>query len=110
VMALAVLTGVTSLGAFAGMNVLSASLYPTELRSAGVGAVIAASKGGGIVGPAAASVGLAAGLPLVGVFGIAAAGGVCASAAICGLAAIQRLPFGEAPPSIKASCGKAKTK
>jgi len=110
VMAPAPLTGVTSLGAFAGMNVLSASLYPTELRSAGVGAVIAASKGGGIVGPAAASVGLAAGLPLVGVFGIAAAGGVCASAAICGLAAIQRLPFGEAPPSIKASCGKAKTK
>jgi AAHS family 4-hydroxybenzoate transporter-like MFS transporter len=87
VIALAIVAGALSLGAFAGINMLSASLYPTELRSAGVGAVIAASKGGGIVGPAAAGLGLAAGLPLVGVFGIAAAGGVCAGAAIFALAA-----------------------
>lgn len=72
------LAGFLGLGAFAGMSLLAATLYPTELRSAGVGGAIAASKAGAIAGPLAAGAGLAAEMPLTGVFMISASGGLMA--------------------------------
>lgn len=91
VMLLAFSAGFFGLGGFAGANLLSATLYPTELRSAGVGAAIAASKAGGIAGPLAAGAGLAAGVPLSGIFLISAAGGVLAAIAVGLLARTSKI-------------------
>jgi AAHS family 4-hydroxybenzoate transporter-like MFS transporter len=89
VMVLVFIAGFLALGGFAGINLLAATLYPTKLRSAGVGGAVAASKGGAIVGPLAAGAGLAANVPLTGVFMISAAGGLVACLAIFLLARVH---------------------
>lgn len=85
-----VLAGFFGLGAYAGINVLAATLYPTALRSAGIGWAIALGKVGSIFGPMAATAGLASGMPLPSVFLISASGGLVAAAALLGLRRARR--------------------
>lgn len=82
VLVVAGLSGFFGLGAYAGINVLAATLYPTRLRSAGIGWAIAFGKVGSILGPMAATAGLASGVPLSSVFLISASGGVVAAMAL----------------------------
>lgn len=85
VMLVTALAGFLGLGAYAGVNVLAATLYPTSLRSAGIGWAIALGKVGSILGPLAATAGLAGGVALGQVFLISASGGVVAALALLGL-------------------------
>lgn len=80
------LAGFFGLGAYAGINVLAATLYPTRLRSAGIGWAIAFGKVGSILGPMAATAGLAAGVPIKSIFFISASGGLIAALALLPLA------------------------
>jgi AAHS family 4-hydroxybenzoate transporter-like MFS transporter len=70
--------GFLALGGFAGLSSIAATLYPTRLRSTGVGSAIAASKGGAILGPMAAGAALAVDTPLSMVFAICGVGGIVA--------------------------------
>jgi AAHS family 4-hydroxybenzoate transporter-like MFS transporter len=74
--------GFLALGGFAGISSIAATLYPTELRSTGVGSAIAASKAGAIFGPMAAGAALAAGMSLPVVFMICGLGGITAGIAL----------------------------
>jgi len=90
VMIIVFLTGFFGLGAYAGINVMAATVYPTHLRSAGIGWAIALGKVGSILGPMAATAGLAGGVPLQGVFLISATGGIVAAAALALLQVLRR--------------------
>jgi MFS family permease len=81
--------GFLALGGFAGLSSLAATLYPTRLRSTGVGSAIAASKGGAILGPMAAGAALAVDTPLSLVFVICGLGGIVACVSMLLLALVR---------------------
>jgi AAHS family 4-hydroxybenzoate transporter-like MFS transporter len=88
--------GFLALGGFAGLSAIAATLYPTRLRSTGVGSAIAASKGGAILGPMAAGAALAMDTPLSLVFVICGLGGIVACVSMLLLAFIRarKMPAG----------------
>ena len=51
-------------GAFTGLYAVAARIYPTEIRTTGVGWAIGAGRTGAIVGPIAAGLLLGAGVPI----------------------------------------------
>ena len=57
-------------GAFAGLYVVAARLYPTEIRTTGVGWAIGAGRFGAVFGPAAAGFMLGAGLSISWTFAV----------------------------------------
>jgi len=57
-------------GAFAGLYVVAARLYPTEIRTTGVGWAIGAGRFGAVFGPAAAGFMLGAGLSISWTFAL----------------------------------------
>ena len=57
-------------GAFAGLYVVAARIYPTEIRTTGVGWAIGAGRFGAIFGPAAAGFMLGAGLSISWTFAV----------------------------------------
>jgi AAHS family 4-hydroxybenzoate transporter-like MFS transporter len=54
------------------LNALAATWYPTDLRSTGIGAALGVGRFGAILGPLVASVLVARGWPMEGLFGVAA--------------------------------------
>ena len=76
------LAGFFGLGSYAGFNVVSASVYPVQIRSAGVGWALSIGKAGAAAGPFAASTALALDMPMTGIYLIAAAAGLVAALAI----------------------------
>ena len=63
-LALIFLIGVALQGGFTGMYAAAAKIYPTEIRSTGVGWAIGLGRFGAVVGPAAAGFMIAAGIPM----------------------------------------------
>jgi MFS family permease len=68
VMGVAILIGFTLQGGFSGYYALSASIYPAEVRSSGIGWAIGIGRGGSVIGPLAGGFLLAQDLPLWIVF------------------------------------------
>ncbi|MDO9486943.1 MAG: MFS transporter, partial [Sphingomonadaceae bacterium] len=88
------LAGFLGLGSYAGFNVVSASVYPVRIRSAGVGWALSIGKTGAAAGPFAASTALEMQMPMSGIYAIAASAGLVAAAAILAIS-LRRRP--EAP-------------
>lgn len=63
-MALILLIGILQQGAFTGMYSTAAKLYPTEIRSTGIGWAIGLGRTGAVIGPAAAGYLIAAGFDM----------------------------------------------
>jgi AAHS family 4-hydroxybenzoate transporter-like MFS transporter len=85
---------VVGVGLLAGppmLNALAATWYPTDLRSTGVGAALGVGRFGAILGPLVASVLVARGWPMEGLFGVAAVPALLAMVAALAL----RLVLGE---------------
>jgi MFS family permease len=57
-------------GAFTGLYAVAARIYPTEIRTTGVGWAIGAGRIGAIVGPIAAGLLLGAGVPISWTFAV----------------------------------------
>lgn len=76
------LAGFFGLGSYAGFNVVSASVYPVQIRSAGVGWALSVGKAGAAAGPFAASTAIALEMPMEGIYLIAASAGLVAAFAI----------------------------
>lgn len=62
------LIGIFQQGGFTGLYAVAAKLYPTEIRSTGVGWAIGLGRFGAVVGPAIAGVMIASGLSMAGNF------------------------------------------
>jgi len=84
------------LGGFIGMYAAAARLYPTRLRSTGVGWAIGIGRIGAIVGPALGGLLIEAGLGITAVFAVMAVPLLAAALGLAGLRApslgAQRLP------------------
>lgn len=76
-------------GAFAGLYVVAARLYPTEIRTTGVGMAIGAGRIGAIFGPSIAGFLLAAGLPISWTFAVYAIPMIIAGLTIINLQATE---------------------
>ncbi|MFQ5982971.1 MAG: MFS transporter [Woeseiaceae bacterium] len=60
------LTGILQQGGFTGLYAVAAKVYPTEIRSTGIGWAIGLGRSGAVVGPAAAGFLIASGLSMSG--------------------------------------------
>ena len=58
--------GILQQGGFTGLYAVAAKLYPTEIRSTGIGWAVGLGRSGAVVGPAAAGFLIAAGLTMSG--------------------------------------------
>jgi MFS family permease len=72
-------------GGFTGLYAVAARLYPTDIRTTGVGWAIGAGRVGAILGPAVAGFVLDAGVPINWTFVIFAVPMVLAAAALAGV-------------------------
>jgi MFS transporter, AAHS family, vanillate permease len=63
-MAVIFLTGILQQGGFTGLYAVAAKVYPTEIRSTGIGWAIGLGRSGAVVGPAAAGFLIAAGFSM----------------------------------------------
>jgi AAHS family 4-hydroxybenzoate transporter-like MFS transporter len=72
-------------GGFTGLYAVAARLYPTDIRTTGVGWAIGAGRVGAILGPAAAGFILDAGVPINWTFGIFAVPMILAAVALAGV-------------------------
>jgi len=75
-------TGFCVMGAQIGLYAVIASVYPTRLRSTGVGAVLGLGRIGSVVGPLAGGWMLSMGWPISVIFGSVAMPGIVAAAGI----------------------------
>ena len=66
--AMSSISGILVLGGGIGLNAIAGSVYPTAVRSTGTGAAFAAARVGAMVGPAAGSILLAAGVSVPMIF------------------------------------------
>jgi MFS transporter, AAHS family, 4-hydroxybenzoate transporter len=82
IMACTFCAGIGIIGGQTGANVLAASIYPTFIRSTGVGWALGIGRIGSIVGPIVGGIMLAMHWPLAAIFLAAAVPAVCGSAAI----------------------------
>ena len=57
-------TGILQQGGFTGLYAVAAKVYPTEIRSTGIGWAIGLGRFGAVLGPAAAGFLIAAGLSM----------------------------------------------
>jgi len=58
------LTGVLQQGGFTGLYAVAAKVYPTEIRSTGIGWAVGLGRSGAVIGPAAAGFLIAAGFSM----------------------------------------------
>ena len=72
-------------GGFTGLYAVAARLYPTDIRTTGVGWAIGAGRVGAILGPSAAGFILDAGVPINWTFGIFAVPMILAAVALAGV-------------------------
>ena len=63
-MAVIFLTGILQQGGFTGLYAVAAKVYPTEIRSTGIGWAIGLGRSGAVIGPAAAGFLIAAGFSM----------------------------------------------
>ncbi len=63
-MAIIFLMGILQQGGFTGLYAVAAKVYPTEIRSTGIGWAIGLGRSGAVVGPAAAGFMIAAGFSM----------------------------------------------
>lgn len=63
-MAIIFLIGILQQGGFTGLYAIAAKVYPTEIRSTGIGWAVGLGRSGAVVGPAAAGFLIAAGLSM----------------------------------------------
>lgn len=84
------LTGGLVQGGMTGLTAISAGLYPTFVRSSGVGWALGLSRVGGIIGPMLGALAVAAGLSFHAIFALFAIPAVLAALAATGLAHVAR--------------------
>tara|TARA_B100000530_G_scaffold126081_1_gene78929 strand:+ start:28 stop:510 length:483 start_codon:yes stop_codon:yes gene_type:complete len=60
------LVGILQQGGFTGLYAVAAKLYPTEIRSTGIGWAVGLGRSGAVIGPAVAGFLIAAGLSMSG--------------------------------------------
>lgn len=84
--AVTLVAGAAVIGAQAGITAMAASLYPTAMRSTGLGWALGIGRLGSIVGPALGGVALSHGWSAAGIFLAAAAPAVAAAAVVAALA------------------------
>ena len=89
-------TGTTVPGALPGLYVVIASVYPTPMRSTGVGLVLGAGRVGAVLGPAAGGLLLTLGWSISTIFLLVGALGLGWAA---GLWCVNRRVRGVAPPA-----------
>jgi AAHS family 4-hydroxybenzoate transporter-like MFS transporter len=89
-MTLVFIAGFCVIGAQISINALAANLYPTEIRSTGVGWALGIGRAGSIVGPVAGGMLVASGLAVGALFSVAAVPALLAGAAVLGVAATRR--------------------
>ncbi|WP_150295272.1 MFS transporter [Sphingobium estronivorans] len=81
-----VLSGFFGLGAYAGLNIIAASVYPVHIRAAGVGFAASIGKAGAAAGPFAAGTVLAYDLPMTSIYVLAGCAGLVSTLTIVAIA------------------------
>jgi len=89
IMACTFCAGIGIIGGQTGANVLAASIYPTYIRSTGVGWALGIGRIGSIVGPIVGGVMLSRHWPLANIFLAASIPAICGSIAIHSMGRIQ---------------------
>ncbi|WEK02305.1 MAG: MFS transporter [Candidatus Sphingomonas phytovorans] len=84
------LTGAFVQGGMTGLTAISAGLYPTLIRSSGVGWALGLSRVGGIIGPMLGAAAVAAGLSFQAIFAVFAIPAIIAALAAAGLVRVTR--------------------
>jgi AAHS family 4-hydroxybenzoate transporter-like MFS transporter len=84
------LTGGLVQGGLTGLTAISAGLYPTPIRSSGVGWALGISRVGGIVGPMLGALAVAAGLSFQAIFALFAIPAIVAAVTTIALARATR--------------------
>jgi AAHS family 4-hydroxybenzoate transporter-like MFS transporter len=100
--------GFCVIGAQISINALAATLYPTDIRSTGVGWALGVGRAGSIVGPVVGGMLVGAGLATSALFTVAAAPAAIAGAAVLALVAGRRRAAVVPNASAPAAAGAAK--
>ncbi len=79
ILPIAFVAGFCTIGTQTGLSAFTTNLYPTDLRSTGIGTALAVGRIGSIVGPTAGGALMAAGRPVSEVFLVAAVPSIIAS-------------------------------
>lgn len=88
--ALLVLAGFFALGAYAGVNVVLASFYPSHLRALGIGLTKSIGRVGTVIAPVLIGIALDAGMKQTAVMSLFAAPAILAAVALIVIAATRR--------------------
>ena len=90
VMAMIFFSGISIIGGQNAMNAVTATLYPTYIRSTGVGWALGIGRIGAIIGPIIGGALLASQIPLQSIFFVGAVSALCTAAGVFLLGRAQR--------------------